>query len=128
MKHEDKARAKPCADCGSKKLGATAAASFDVLTAWGVSTELATTIVDLGIRATEDNDPFSVLTMALAASHERTSACVEALKEAEVEVENLQKDLDQLEETYNEAVAAFEGSYSPVDIPRPGGNEEEGDF
>lgn len=130
MKHDEdiKARAKPCADCGPKKLGPTAATSFDVLTKWGVSAELATTIVELGIRASEDNDPFSVLTMAMAASAERATACLEALKEAEVEVEELQKEFDSLEDTYNEAVAAFEGSYSPVDIPVPSDKEEEGDF
>lgn len=128
VKHDEKARAKPCADCGTKKVGSTAASSYDVLIDWGLSEDLASAIVELGVRATADSDQISILTVALSASHERTEACREALAEAEVEVEKLQKDLDELEETYNEAVAAFEGAYSPVDFPRESGKEEEGDF
>jgi len=100
-----------CTDCAKKKLGATAASSYDLLVKWGTSPELAAAIVELGVFAVEDSDQVSVLSTALSASLERVDACKEALDEAELEVGKLQEELQELENTYNDVVEAFEGSY-----------------
>lgn len=123
-------REKPCADCGQKKMGgaakgATAASSYDALLGLGASPETAALVVELGIHATEDSDPLSVLSLALAAAAEREGACTEALKEAEVEVEKLQEALDDLENSYNTLVESVEGTYSPLDTGRAVPDTEE---
>lgn len=105
-------RTKPCADCGQKALGVTAATTLDVLEEWGISPEDGATIVELGVRATKDSDRISVLTMALAASSERYTAAIKSLEEAELALEKAHEEIDYLEEQYNNVVEAFEGSYS----------------
>lgn len=127
MKHEEKA--KPCADCGTKtvvhrarEIGETAAGTYDVLVNWGCSEDVASRLVELGIRATPGSDKISVLTMALSASAERAVACDEAIRAYEVEMEELEKEYEDLERSYNVIAEAFEGSHSKIPI-----DEEQGD-
>lgn len=117
-----------CTDCAKKKLGATAASSYDLLIKWGTNPDLAAAIVELGVYAVEDSDQVSVLSTALSASLERVDACKEALDEAELEVGKLQEERQELENSYNDVVAAFEGSYSSTDEEHEvgdAGDEEE---
>lgn len=108
-----------CKDCADKSSKAAAVnpslVTFDLLNGeLGLSADDATYLVELGVRATPEDDALSVLGVALVASLERAKDLQTTLDQRTMALEEAEAEYERLEEDYNNLTESVEGLHSRV--------------